>query len=255
VRRALLAPLLAAAGGILPLLYRGYMALVWRTSRIEDRGVSGIEAIRAAHGGAVALLWHEEVATAPYAYPQLGFRPHTLASMSDSGQIVTRLLESCGYRVFRGGSSRRGSRRRHTVLARMIEHMRGRDDVIYGITVDGSHGPPYRMKRGGAFIARESGRPVVLVRTWTRRCLRLRSWDRLAIPLPWNEIRYSMRGPYPVPEDAGTRAGFERFCARLEADLLDLAAESYEALDQPVPGALRAARDLRASAAPSAETR
>jgi lysophospholipid acyltransferase (LPLAT)-like uncharacterized protein/membrane associated rhomboid family serine protease len=253
VKRALRAPLLALAGAILPPLYRAYMALVWRTSRIEDRGVSGVAAISAGAGGAVALLWHEEVATAPYAYPRLGFRPHTLASTSDSGQVVTRLLEACGYRVFRGGSSRRGSRRRHTVLSRMVEHMRERDDVIYGITVDGSHGPPYRMKRGGAFIAREAGRPVVLVRTWTRRCLRLRSWDRLAIPLPWNEIRYAMKGPYPIPADAHTDAGFERFCARLEADLLDLAAESYVALDQALPEALRAAR--AAAPAPCAGTR
>jgi len=242
VKRALLAPALALAGWIAPALYRGYMALVWRTSRVVDLGVSDIEGLCTAHHGVVALLWHEEVAMAPYAYPRLGFRPDTLASLSDSGQLVTRVLESCGYRVFRGGSSRRGSRRRLMVLETMVDHMRERDDVIYGITVDGSHGPAYRMKSGGAFIARRTGRPVVLVRTWARRQIRLGSWDRLAIPLPWNEIRHSMRGPYPVPDDADTREGFERYRARLEADLLDLAAESYAALDQPEPPALRAAR-------------
>jgi rhomboid protease GluP len=243
VKRALLSPVRTLAGWIVPPLYRAYLALVWRTSRIQDLGVAGVEEIRAAHAGVVTLLWHEEIVTAPYAYRRLGFRPHTLASVSDSGQLVTRVLESCGYRVFRGGSSRRRSRRRHTVLMEMAAHMRERTDVIYGITVDGSHGPAYQMKWGGVVIARQTGRPIVLVRTWTRRNLRLRSWDRLAIPLPWNEIRLSMRGPYPVPADADTPEGFARFCARLEADLRSLAAESYEAFGQPLPRALREARD------------
>ncbi len=72
--------------------------------------------------------------------------------------------------------------------------------VIYGLTVDGSKGPAYRMKMGGVLIARECGGPLALVRTWYKRSIRLKTWDRMAVPLPFNVIKYYLRGPYFVPE-------------------------------------------------------
>jgi lysophospholipid acyltransferase (LPLAT)-like uncharacterized protein len=238
VLRRRLAPLLLRLGArVLPRLYLLYMGLVWRTSRVEDRGLFRLREVVAEHGGAVALLWHEEVLGVAYAYPHLGFRPHTLASRSNAGELVTRLLERCGYVVFRGGTSSSPARRHAGVWRQMIRHMRHRRGVIYGLTVDGSRGPAYGLKRGALVVARECGMPVVLVRTWYRRSLRLPTWDRSALPLPFNRIRYAMRGPYAVPADARTRPGLERFRRRLEAELLELAAESYAALGlTPPPG-------------------
>lgn len=232
---------------LLPPIYRAYMALVWHTSRVEDCGLARLHEIRAEHGGAVGLLWHEEVATVAYGYAWAGFAPHTLASLSHAGQVITALLERCGYVVFRGGSSRGRSRKRHYLVSDMIDHMNARSDVVYGLTVDGSHGPAYRMKPGGLLIARECGKPIVLVRTWTRRCVRLRSWDRLAIPLPFNHIRYAMRGPFFAAADAHTSEGFERLRRKLENELIALAAESYAAFDQPRPANLVAAAEAQST--------
>jgi lysophospholipid acyltransferase (LPLAT)-like uncharacterized protein len=136
----------------------------------------------------------------------------------------------------------------------LIEHMRATDHVVYGLTVDGSKGPAYRLKPGGVLIARECGRPIVLVRTWYRRCLRLATWDRTAIPLPWNEIHYYAVGPYAVPGDAATRPGLERFAERLEDDLVALAARSYDDVGQPRPANLLTRAEARArGAAPPSE--
>ena len=221
-----------------PYLYLAYMAFVWKTSRVDVGNFYELHDMIDQNDGAVALLWHEEVFTVAYGYSHVGLRPHTLASLSNDGDVVTRLLELCGFHVFRGGSSRRTSRTRRLVIREMIDHMKGRDDVLYGLTVDGSNGPPYRLKAGGIVIARECGKPIALVRTWYRRRLRLNTWDRTGIPLPFNHIRYAMRGPYRVPADANTRTGLERFRQRLENDLIDLAAESYDALGQPRPANL-----------------
>ena len=220
---------------LFPACYMLYMRLVWATSRIVDHGLGRLFAISAEHNGAVGLLWHEEVMTVAWGYAYMGFRPHTLASLSNDGAVITRMLERCGFVVFRGGSSDRDSRRVSNVTADLIDHMNKTDGVIYGLTVDGSKGPPYRLKRGGVVIARECGRPIVLVRTWYRRCLRLRTWDRTAIPLPFNRIHYYMEGPYFAPADAHTEDGLERFRLRLERDLIALAARSYDDLGQPRP--------------------
>ena len=71
----------------------------------------------------MGLLWHEEVLTVAWGYAYLGFRPHTLASLSNDGAVITRLLERCGFVVFRGGSSDRDSRRRSDVTRELTEHM------------------------------------------------------------------------------------------------------------------------------------
>ncbi len=228
-------PLVGLAVAVLPRLYLAYLWLVWNTSRVDPGRMPELHEIIRRHNGAVGLLWHEEVATVAYGYRRLGFRPHTLASRSNAGRLITRMLELCDFVVFRGGSSRKRSRRQTEVLEDMIEHMRCTDEVIYGLTVDGSNGPPYRIKPGGVLIARACGKPVVLVRTWYRRSIRLDTWDRTALPLPFNEIRHYLLGPYFVPEDAATREGFERFRLRLEDDLVDLAARSYDDMAQPRP--------------------
>jgi lysophospholipid acyltransferase (LPLAT)-like uncharacterized protein len=231
-------PLSRFAAWIVPYIYLLYMRLVWATSRLEGSEDFVLNDISSAHDGAIALLWHEEVFTVAFGYPYIGVHGHTLASLGESGEVITRMLELCGYVVFRGGSSS-GRARRHTdVLHEMIAHMQTTPGVIYGLTVDGSKGPAYRMKMGGVLIARECGRPLALVRTWYKRSIRLKTWDRMAVPLPFNVIKYYLRGPYFVPEDAHTDAGLARFRLELENGLIDLAAKSYDDMGQPRPANL-----------------
>ena len=235
LRNALVKPLTALALATLPRLYVWYMKFVWATSRVDFNGFDRLHEITQDHDGAVALLWHEEVFTVAYGYGIFNFRAHTLASPGTSGEIITRMLELCNYVVFRGGSSSKASRRRRGVVAAMVEHMRETRNVTYGITVDGSQGPAYRMKIGGIMIARDCGKPVALARTWCKRSIRLNTWDRTAIPLPFNRIKYYLAGPYYVPEDADTSEGLQRFLLQVEDDLIDIAAQSYRDMGQPLP--------------------
>jgi lysophospholipid acyltransferase (LPLAT)-like uncharacterized protein len=220
---------------VVPYLYVLYMRFVWATSRIDRGNFLALKEIAAQYNGAVCLLWHEEVITVAFGYAYLGLRGHTLASVGESGELIARMLTHCGFVVFRGGSTTGSSRRRAGALQEMIAHMQTHDRVIYGLTVDGSKGPAYRMKTGGIVIARDCGKPIVLVRTWYKRCLRLPTWDRMAVPLPFNVIRYSLKGPYAVPASAHTASGLERFRLELENGLIDLAAESYDAMGQRHP--------------------
>jgi lysophospholipid acyltransferase (LPLAT)-like uncharacterized protein len=239
LRSLLVRPLFWLALHTLPALYVAYMRFVWATSRVSDHGLIELNEVSRRHNGAVALLWHEEVFSVAFAYPYIGIRGHTLASISDIGHLIAKALERCGYVVFRGGSSSKKSRRRSDVLRSMIEHMRTQDGVIYGLTVDGSTGPAYRMKAGGIVIARACDKPIVLARTWYKRAIRLPTWDRTAIPLPFNVITTYMRGPYRVPKDADDPEVFERFRRTLEDDLVDLAAHPYAAMGQLRPETLR----------------
>jgi lysophospholipid acyltransferase (LPLAT)-like uncharacterized protein len=210
------------------------MRFVWWTSRVEDQ-MGPMWAARKLGDGAVGMLWHEEVFSVSWAYR--AHRPHTLASLGDAGEAITRALERCGFIVFRGGSAQARSRRRTEVLGEMIEHMKTTHDVVYGLTVDGSMGPRYRMKRGGVTIAYECRKPIMLAQTWAKWNLRLPTWDRMAIPLPFNRIRQRARGPYFAPEgaDPETLEAFRKF---LEHELAEHAAAGYRAFGKRVPAAL-----------------
>src|SRR5207237_3604851 len=83
-------PLLALALAVVPRLYVAYMWLVWRTSKVEDRGFARPPGIRDEHDGFVGLLWHEEVFSVAYAYRTL--HPHTLASAGGAGALIATLL-------------------------------------------------------------------------------------------------------------------------------------------------------------------
>ena len=246
-------PLLWLGVRTLPRLYVLYMGLVWRTSRIDAHDFSRGREILERHRGAVSLVLHQDVMLMGYGVPRLGFPLHTLASVGDAGEIITRALELCGFVVFRGGAASRSSRRRLGVLRSMIAHMRDTDGVTYGITVDGSKGPIYEMKEGGIAIARACGVPVVVCRLWSSRCIQLRTWDRTAIPLPFGRIDVRMLGPFFPPKDSEGEAAAERFRLERERDLIELAGESHErAGEARPPELLRAAeRNARQLAEPS----
>ncbi len=223
-RRWLAARFIGLAVAILPRLYVAYMWLVEVTSRHDDGLSALLLGCVARHDRAVAVLWHQEVFSVAYNYRH--YRGHTLASISDFGRVITALLERCNFVVLRGGSGSHS--RKRDVLPELIAHMNTQARVIYGITVDGSQGPVYRMKPGAAAVARACGAPVVAVRTWYRRGITLRTWDRTQIPLPFNHRVTVASGPYWIPpgaDDAALRA----FCTHLEHELMELTARAYAA--------------------------
>jgi len=225
-RRWLAARAIAAAARVVPPLYMAYMWLVRVTSRHDDTLLTPLLLGAAErHGRAVAALWHQEVFSVAYNYRH--FHGHTLASVSDFGAVITALLRRCNFVVFRGGSG--SSSRRRDVLTTMIEHMQQTPRVIYGLTVDGSQGPVYRVKPGCVAIARACRAPIVLVRTCYRRALTLPTWDRAQIPLPFTARVTLAIGPYWIAPDAD-EATCEAFRLHLERELLELTSRAHARL-------------------------
>ena len=235
VRRWLGTRLMDLAVLTLPRLYLAYMGLVEVTSRHDERLLRRLLlGCVERHDRAIAVLWHQEVFTVAYNYRT--YRGHTLASVSDFGRLITALLERCNFVVARGGSGSRS--RRRAVLPALIEHMQQSRRVIYGLTVDGSQGPAYRMKRGAPLIARDCHAPVVAVRTWYSRGFTLPTWDRTQIPLPFTRRLTLASGPYWIAPDADENA-LEAFRAHLESELLELTERAYALLGTPRDGGSR----------------
>ena len=219
------------AAWTVPYLYLAYFRFVWLTSRIIDRTAPLDEALASPPYKAVASVWHQDVFCVAWAYRR--FRPHTIASVGDSGEVITRILKLCNFTVFRGGSSKRKSRRKK-VLEDFTRHLTTLDGGLVGITVDGSSGPPYRMKSGVVVMAMKFGAPMFLVRIWCKRRVLLKTWDRMMVPLPFNKIAILVDGPHFPPDGMDRPEVFERFHRHVEDRLLALTRQSFLLLDETV---------------------
>ncbi|TVP79853.1 MAG: DUF374 domain-containing protein [Puniceicoccaceae bacterium] len=204
---------------VLPPVYKLWMWLVWRTSTIE----ANFEHIRkpdGQHQGLIAAMWHEDALMAPHLFSSL--RAYTLASTARIGRVIASVLEAHNFKVFRGGTghSRKG-RRRSLALRNMIYYLRQNPNSRCGIAVDGTKGPARKLKPGIVKIAQECGIPIFLVNTEVRRSLKLPTWDKTIVPLPFNRIRTQFVGPYWVePEASGAER--ETFRRHIETELTRL---------------------------------
>ncbi|MEW6442018.1 MAG: hypothetical protein AB1640_13870 [bacterium] len=212
-----------------PYLYFAYFAFVWATSKITDLTSPLDDALRNPPHRFVAALWHQDVLCVPWAYRR--FHGQTIASVGDAGDVIARLLGLCNFTVFRGGSSKGRSRRR-IILEEFTRHLLKVDRPAVGITVDGSSGPPYRMKTGVIVLAMKIHAPFFVVRVWSKRRILLRTWDRTMLPLPFNKIVLVAEGPYSLPEKMDQAEVFEQFHHYVENQLLTTTYKCFSMLDK-----------------------
>ena len=225
VRRRLLIKLAIWLG---PPLYKAYMAFVFWTSRVEQKGMDRLFA--EADGGGISLgaAWHQDIFAG--AYFMRARRPVTMVSRSADGEIAANVIRRCGYVPVRGSSSRGGKE----ALAEMLEYLRTHRGVTIGLVVDGPRGPARRSKMGIIVLAREAGVPLYPLRIWAQRHILLRSWDRTMIPLPFNRILAWAGEPIVVPPDVNEEA-MEQHRAELERRMNDLVRLSLERFPQDQP--------------------
>lgn len=168
ITRRLRDQLLATAGA-------AFLRLVRMTNRIERVGV---ETARPPDAGPVIYaFWHAQLAMMPWV--QLGNLTAVPISRSADGEVTALLFRKLGVEPVRGSSSRGGAVAARALVAAC---RRGLD---LGITPDGPRGPARVVQPGASWIARVSGRPLLPVAFACTRHRRLRSWDRMLVPLPF----------------------------------------------------------------------
>jgi lysophospholipid acyltransferase (LPLAT)-like uncharacterized protein len=186
VWKAMRKRLISAFGTLVLKLY--YQILVWTVS-YEFVGRDEMEAESRAGRSLVLGIAHGSLLAVISAWD--GWPATLLASQSKDGELASQLLESRGFRVVRGSSSRGGKE----ALANLLQSCHAGE--IVGITFDGPRGPALVPKAGVAVCASQAaaglffawieplpnrflGRPFIV---------RLRSWDRFVLPLPFARIR------------------------------------------------------------------
>lgn len=135
--------------------------------------------------GAVFPFWHGHILPLAYAFRGSGVK--ILISLSRDGEVIARAVRRLGFGAVRGSSSRGGAK---AVLAMLGELSRG---GRIGITPDGPRGPGYVVKDGLVSLARKSGAWIFPVLVRAKPAVRLKSWDRFVIPLPFARVDVYVR--------------------------------------------------------------
>jgi hypothetical protein len=205
----------SAAGWLSPLVIRAMVA----TCRVTCQTPDVLE--RAMNGEAfIGVLWHQDLVF--FGDFLRGTRFTILASRSRDGEIGARIAHHLGLRTVRGSSSRGADE----ALAELIEVARRGECV--GFVADGPRGPSRVAKIGPIIAAKFSGRPILPIACAMRGGLRIRSWDRMRVPV-FAKIVARAGDPIMVPHEA-TRSDCEHFRQRLEDELIRTEALAAEAL-------------------------
>jgi len=141
-----------------------------------------------------------------------------LASRSFDGEVTERIMRPWGFRFVRGSFGRAGGQ---AAVRGLLRALAAGERVA--VVADGPRPPAAVMRRGAAFLARESGAPLYVARAWARpQVLVPRTWFRMAVPLPRAHLACLSAGPVDVSgtlEDARARAEGElhRLCEEADA--------------------------------------
>lgn len=172
-----------------------WMVLIGRTVRWRIEGTGTIRAHLAAGGpGVVLACWHETILLIPSGWtrevkgwPERKVRTAMMVSLSPDGEPVSEAIQHLDIDVVRGSKSNKKKTNKDKGGARAIADAskRLRDGAIVGMTPDGPRGPRRVASAGAVTLAQRAGAVVVPYALSSKPALRLNSWDRFIIPLPF----------------------------------------------------------------------
>src|ERR1043165_7863182 len=151
------------------------------------------------HDGAMIFcFWHNRLAMCMEGYSRFGRSMGksrgiaALVSASRDGGFLSRVLELFKVQPVRGSSSRRGPQ----ALREMVSW--GERGYDLAITPDGPRGPIYQVADGVTSLAQLTGLPIVPVAFDLNWKIRIRSWDRFQVPVPFARCTVKVAKPISV---------------------------------------------------------
>jgi lysophospholipid acyltransferase (LPLAT)-like uncharacterized protein len=212
----------------------GLLRFCWGSCRLQP--IAGLEGARAAlrqHGSVIPVYWHQHILFGVRALKLLepdGLRPGFLISPSVDGTAPAMLVRKLGGHVVRGSSTHTGARALRDFYETIVKQQ-----VSPAITPDGPRGPVHEFKPGAVMLAQLSGRPILPIAVAASRTLRLSTWDRFELPLPFSRVAISIGEPVRVPR-ALDAAGQAQFARDLAQRLHALKAAGLASLGRPAGG-------------------
>ena len=196
----------------------GFLRVTMKTWR--HRWIEPLEELKV-DGPVIFCVWHNRLPMALGSYQNPIFQtwPHEgvcgMISASRDGSFLAQVAEAFDVQPVRGSSSRRGPQ----ALLEAVTWMEKKRSMV--ITPDGPRGPMYHVHEGIILLAQLTGRPIIPTSNYVAWKIRLRSWDRFQIPLPFARCELRHGEPIWVAREA-SEAEREQLRVKLRETMLSL---------------------------------
>ncbi|WP_050931479.1 lysophospholipid acyltransferase family protein [Aestuariivita boseongensis] len=190
-----------------------YVRFAHRTSDYARLGFDRMDACVAAGEPVIMVLWHQRLVMAGYTFPVHLGPISSLTTSARAGRLAGQVLNRFGY-----DTVPMSSHQRHVTLSReVLRRIKAGSSI--GIAVDGPGGPARVASQVPLIWARVSGCRVFAVAYSSSRVIKLPTWDKLMLPVPWSRgVLTCQEWTETVPRDADD-AELERLRLSLEATL------------------------------------
>lgn len=190
------------------------------TIRVESVGCP------ATFDNAIFCGWHGKTLLFSYRFRRRGW--WVIISHSRDGEIQTKIFQRLGYQVIRGSTGRGGVR----AAIEAIKALKAGGTMA--MTPDGPRGPSGVVQGGVMLMAAKSGARLYPVGLAASPCIRVNSWDRYMVPMPFGKCVMVFGDPITVPKGADEatieqiRVQFEDALHRMEAEAEGRFGRPYE---------------------------
>lgn len=161
---------------ILSCCIKAYLSLVYSTIRWQYKVPQGYDFNGATR--TIFAMWHDNLATAPYA-----FRSHknlyALVSPHSDGKIISKTLVKFGYHIIEGSTNKNPAAAARQIIKNLSKNRN------IAITPDGPRGPKHEVHSNIVGLAKIALANIVPVSCKVERYFCLESWDALMMPLPF----------------------------------------------------------------------
>ena len=173
--------------GLLAWILASWMRFCFATIRWTHVNRQAPEAIWKQGGGVLCAFWHSRIALSPASWPLDRAQPaKALISLSPDGQFIARAVGRLGIPAIRGSSANKDKQDRAKGGSQALrDGLKQLRVGALGITPDGPRGPARQMAEGLPLMARMSQAPVLFIGLSCNPAIRLNSWDRALLPLPF----------------------------------------------------------------------
>ena len=175
--------------GVLAWTLAQWMRFCFATIRWTWVNQAVAEKVWADGGGVLAVFWHSRIGLSPACWPLDRATPaKALISLSADGEFIAKAVARQGFPAVRGSSSNKDKADRAKGGSQALrDGLRQLRDGGLAITPDGPRGPMREMAEGLPLLAKLSTAPALFIGMSCNPAIRLNSWDRAVLPLPFGK--------------------------------------------------------------------
>lgn len=166
-----------------------WMRFCFATIRWTYQNQGAAEAVWKQGGGVLAVFWHSRIGLSPACWPLDRATPaKALISLSADGEFIAKAVARQGFPAVRGSSANKDKAKAAKGGTQALRD--GLKQLKVGglaITPDGPRGPARQMAEGLPMLAKISGAPALFIGLSCNPAIRLNSWDKAILPLPFGK--------------------------------------------------------------------